>query len=169
MDIEPVTRVKGHLGVDVKVKNGYYTDVKVKITMFRSFEILLKNKRMNLTPNLAAKICGVCGATHSLVSIEALETANGIYPSARTIDFRNVTYSLADIMYNNITVAFLFEGIDFSSPLVATLAPSQFDKALNTYSTFRDVNGYVKVSDLMYNLYYKGEDIQDYIKIINKI
>ena len=168
MKIEPITRVEGHLGVDVKVENGYYTDAKVKITMFRGFEILLKNKKLNLAPNITGKICGVCGATHTLVSIEALEMANGVYPSAGTIDFRNVAYALADLMYNNVTVAFLFEGIDFSSPFVATYTPSTFRKALDTYSLYRDIHGYTKVSDLMDQLYYKGEIYKTALKLSTK-
>lgn len=165
MKIEPITRVEGHLGVDIKVDGGYYKEAKVKITMFRGFELLLKNKKLGLAPNITGKICGVCGATHTLVSIEALEMATGIYPSSGTIDFRNVAYSLADIMYNNITVAFLFEGIDFSSPLVASITPSQFERALNTYSSYRDIHGYTRVSDLMDNLYYKGEIYKKALKL----
>jgi len=99
MKIEPVTRVEGHLGVDVKVENGYYTDAKVKVTMFRGFEILLKNKKLDLAPNITGKICGVCGATHTLVSIEALEMAKGIYPSAGTIDYRRIVGLYTDEVY----------------------------------------------------------------------
>ncbi|BFH73970.1 nickel-dependent hydrogenase large subunit [Sulfurisphaera javensis] len=169
MKIEPITRVEGHLGIETKIENGYYTFAKVKITMFRGFELLLKNKKLNLAPNIAGKICGVCGATHTLVSIEALEMASGIYPSSGVIDLRNVAYALADIMYNNVTVAFIFEGIDFSSPIVASFTPSQFEKALNTYSIYRDIHGYTKVSDIMDNLYYKGEIYKTALKISTKL
>lgn len=169
MKIEPITRVEGHLGVDVNIENNVYTDARVKITMFRGFELLLKNKKLNLAPNIAGKICGVCGATHTLVSIEALEMATGVYPSSGVIDLRNVGYALADIMYNNITVAFLFEGIDFSSPIVASFTPSQYERALNTPCVYKDRHGYQKVSDLMDNLYYKGEIYKISLKISTKL
>lgn len=169
MKLEPITRVEGHLGVDVKVDGNVYTEAYVEITMFRGFEILLKNKKVDLAPNLTEKICGVCGATHALVSTETLEMAKGVYPSEGYIDFRNIAYSLADIMYNNVVVAFMFEAIDFSSNIVSRHNPSLFNKARETYCTYKDRHGYVRVSDLMQQLYFSGEVYKTALKVQTKI
>ncbi|MBW9142019.1 MAG: nickel-dependent hydrogenase large subunit, partial [Candidatus Aramenus sp.] len=118
------------------------------------FENLLEGKELHLAPNVAAKICGICGATHTLVSTEALEMATATYPSERAIAFRNVAYSLADIMYNNVIVVYLFQAIDYSSEIVKKQTPKDYERAKNTPCQFRDIHGYSKISDIMDNLYF---------------
>ncbi|BCU68830.1 nickel-dependent hydrogenase large subunit [Stygiolobus caldivivus] len=169
MKLEPITRIEGHLGVDVKVDGNVYSDANVEITMFRGFEILLKNKKIDLAPNLTEKICGVCGATHALVSIETLEMAKGVYPSEGYIDLRNMAYALADIMYNNVVVAFMFEAIDFSTNVTSRHSPSLLDRAKETYCTYKDHHGYTKMVDLMQQLYFSGDVYKTALKVQTKI
>jgi hydrogenase large subunit len=157
LDLEPISRIEGHLGVHVKVEDGEYVDARVKVTMYRGFESLLKGKDLHLAPNVAGKICGVCGATHTLVSTEALEMAYGVYPSSDAIKFRNIAYSLADIMYNNVTVVYLFQAIDYSAEVVKKHTPSVYERAKETNCEFRDVHGYPKVSSILDNLYFGKE------------
>lgn len=154
LSLDPISRIEGHLGIHVKVDNGEYVDAKVKISMFRGFENLLKGKDLSLAPNITGKICGVCGATHTLVSTEALEMATGVYPPERAIAFRNVAYSLADMMYNNVTVVYLFQAIDYSSEIVKKQTPKEYERAKDTWSQFRDVHGFPKISDILDNLYF---------------
>lgn len=90
LDLEPISRIEGHLGIHVKVEDGEYVDARVKVTMYRGLESLLKGKDLHLAPNVAGKICGVCGATHTLVSTEALEMTYGVYPSSDAIKYRNI-------------------------------------------------------------------------------
>lgn len=169
MRIEPISRIEGHLSVNANLEGDVYTDAKVEITMFRGFELLLKNKKADLAPNIAGKICGVCGATHTLVSTEALEMAKGVYPSEGYIDLRNVAYSLADIMYNNVVVAFMFEGIDFSAQMLARHQPSLLRRAEETYCVYRDQHGYVKVSDVLAQLHIGGEAYRTALKVQTRL
>ena len=157
LDLDPISRIEGHLGVHVKVDNGEYVDAKVGVSMYRGFENLLKGKDLHLAPNIAGKICGVCGATHTLVSTEALEMASGIFPSVQAIKYRNIAYSLADVMYNNITVTFLFQAIDYSTEIVSKYTPSVYDKAKDTSCEFKDIHGYPKISSILDNLYFGKE------------
>ncbi|ARM75330.1 nickel-dependent hydrogenase large subunit [Acidianus manzaensis] len=165
LSLDPISRIEGHLGVNVKVEDGKYVEAKIGVSMFRGFENLLKGKDLHLAPNITAKICGVCGATHTLVSTEALEMATGVYPSERSIAFRNVAYSLADLMYNNVTVAFLFQGIDYSTEIVSKYTPKEFERAKNTSSEYKDVHGYSKISDIMDNLYFGKEIYKEAFKL----
>ncbi|AWR96793.1 Ni,Fe-hydrogenase I large subunit [Acidianus sulfidivorans JP7] len=165
LSLDPISRIEGHLGVFTKVEKGEYIDAKIEVSMFRGFENLLKGKDLHLAPNIAAKICGVCGATHTLVSTEALEMASGLYPSETSIAFRNIGYSLADIMYNNITVLYLFQAIDYSSEIMKDKAPKEYERAKNTSCEFKDIHGYSKISDIMDNLYFGKEIYKEAFKL----
>jgi hydrogenase large subunit len=162
LDLTPISRIEGHLALKVKIENGFYTDAKVTGEMFRGFELLLKGKNLSLAPNIAGKICGVCGATHTLVSIEALEMLQGLYPTPRTVLFRNVAYALADIMYNNVVVTFIFQGIDFSSHQVPK---NEYERGKETPCEYKDIHGFQKVSDIMDELYFGKSIFKDALKL----
>ncbi|BDC17865.1 nickel-dependent hydrogenase large subunit [Acidianus sp. HS-5] len=154
LSLDPISRIEGHLGIHVKIDNGEYTEANIEVSMFRGFENLLKGKELHLAPNIAGKICGICGATHTLVSTEALEMATGVYPSERATAFRNVAYSLADIMYNNVTVAYLFQAIDYSTEIVKKQTLKEYERARNTPAEFKDIHGFPTIADIMDNLYF---------------
>jgi len=162
VDLTPISRIEGHLALKVEMENGIYTNAKVTGEMFRGFELLLKGKNLSQAPNIAGKICGVCGATHTLVSIEALEMLQGLYLTPMTILFRNVAYSLADIMYNNVVVTFIFQGIDFSSPQVPK---NEYERAKGTPCEYKDIHGFQKVSDIMDELYFGKSIFKDALRL----
>jgi hydrogenase large subunit len=162
IEINPVSRVEGHLSIKVRIDKEKYIDAKVSGEMFRGFEILLKGKNSSQVINIVSKICGICSATHPLVATEALEMAYGLAPNEKVIFFRNIAYGLADIMYNNILVAFVFQGIDFSSRVVPK---SELNRAKETYCIYRDIHGFLKVSDIMENLYFGKEIFKEAFKL----
>ena len=42
--IDPVTRIEGHLRIEVQVENGQVTDAWSSSTMFRGIELILKGR-----------------------------------------------------------------------------------------------------------------------------
>ena len=42
--IDPITRIEGHLRVEVQVDNGQVTDAWASSTMFRGIELILKGR-----------------------------------------------------------------------------------------------------------------------------
>ncbi|NON61572.1 nickel-dependent hydrogenase large subunit [Acidianus sp. RZ1] len=165
ISLDPISRIEGHLGVKVKYDHGEYVDARVEVTMFRGFENLLLGKEPQTAINLAGKICGVCGATHTLVSTEAMEMASGVYPSEKVIAFRNIAYSLADVMYNNLVVSFLFQGIDYSTEILKEKSPKDYERGKGTSCQFKDIHGYNKISDIMDNLYFGKEIYKEAFKL----
>lgn len=75
--IDPLTRIEGHLKVDVTVENGVVTDARVSGTMARGIEQLLKGKDPRDATYVTERICGVCFGSHGWVSSLAVETAQG--------------------------------------------------------------------------------------------
>lgn len=57
--IDPVTRIEGHLRLEVQVENGQVTDAWSSSTMFRGIEIILKGRDPRGAWTMAQRICGV--------------------------------------------------------------------------------------------------------------
>jgi hydrogenase large subunit len=60
--IDPVTRIEGHLGIEVTLSggtSGTVSDVKSRGEMFRGFENFLKNRAPGDAIQATQRICGV--------------------------------------------------------------------------------------------------------------
>jgi hydrogenase large subunit len=76
--IDPITRIEGHLRIEVEVQDGRVTDAWSTGTMFRGIELILKNRDPRDAWVFAQRICGVCTTVHALASVRAVEDALGI-------------------------------------------------------------------------------------------
>ena len=76
--IDPVTRIEGHLRIEVEVENGRVTDAWSSGTMFRGIELILRDRDPRDAWVFAQRICGVCTTVHALASVRAVENALGI-------------------------------------------------------------------------------------------
>lgn len=76
--IDPVTRIEGHLGIDVVVENGIIKEAKSAGTLFRGFELILKGRDPRDANRLSQRVCGVCPASHAKASAMCLDKAFGL-------------------------------------------------------------------------------------------
>jgi hydrogenase large subunit len=76
--IDPITRIEGHLRVEVKIEDGYVTDAWSSGTMFRGVELLLPGRDPRDAWIYTQRICGVCTTVHAICSVRAVENALGI-------------------------------------------------------------------------------------------
>jgi len=75
--IDPLTRIEGHLKVEVTIDGGYVTDAKVSGTMARGIEKLLVSRDPRDATYVTERLCGVCFSAHGWASSLAVETAHG--------------------------------------------------------------------------------------------
>jgi hydrogenase large subunit len=123
--IDPVTRVEGHLKVEVMVEKGEVKEARVAGTLFRGWEIILKGRDPRDASQITQRVCGVCPAVHATASVFALDNAFGVEKSiphnARII--RNLIlganfiqshilhfYHLASLDFFDITAVSDYEG-----------------------------------------------------------
>ena len=66
--IDPVTRIEGHLKVEVQEENSVVKEARCSGTLFRGFEIILQNRDPNDAPIITQRICGVCPQSHATAS-----------------------------------------------------------------------------------------------------
>jgi Ni,Fe-hydrogenase I large subunit len=73
--IDPVTRIEGHLRIEVEVNDHKVTDAWSSGTMFRGIELILRGRDPREAWIWAQRICGVCTTVHALASVRAVENA----------------------------------------------------------------------------------------------
>lgn len=94
--IDPVTRIEGHLKVDVDVDTvggvQQVVDVRTIGTLFRGFEKVLENRDPRDAPNITSRICGVCPTSHAMAAVLALDQALGVTPPEPARILRNLVH-----------------------------------------------------------------------------
>lgn len=88
--IDPITRIEGHLRIEVEVQDGRVTNAWSSATMFRGIELILRGRDPRDAWVFTQRICGVCTTVHAVCSVRAVEDALGIQipPNARLL--RNI-------------------------------------------------------------------------------
>jgi hydrogenase large subunit len=88
--IDPITRIEGHLRVDVAVDRGAVSDAWVSATMFRGLETILQGRDAREAWLFAQRICGVCTTVHAIASVRAVEDALKLEIPANAQYIRNL-------------------------------------------------------------------------------
>jgi hydrogenase large subunit len=73
--LDPVTRIEGHLRVDVEVDGGKVTKAWSSAQMWRGIEVILKGRAPQDAWSFVQRFCGVCTTVHAISSIRAVEHA----------------------------------------------------------------------------------------------
>ncbi len=76
--IDPVTRIEGHLRVEVEQEGGRITEARCSGTLARGLELVFGGRDPRDIPILAQRICGVCPQAHATASALALDEAFGL-------------------------------------------------------------------------------------------
>jgi len=75
--IDPLTRIEGHLRIEVEVENGKISDAHVVGTMYRGIEPMLRGRDPRDATYVTERVCGVCAGSHGWASSYALDQAFG--------------------------------------------------------------------------------------------
>jgi hypothetical protein len=73
--IDPVTRIEGHLRVDVEVEGGKVKKAWSSGQMWRGVENILIGRDPRDAWAITQRICGVCTTVHAVASVRAVENA----------------------------------------------------------------------------------------------
>ena len=119
--IDPVTRIEGHLRVEMEVQNGKVSDAWVSGGCFRGVELVVQNRRPEDAAHIVQRICGVCPVSHAHASSIAAERAYGITISNNARIIRNLIEG-AQFLHSNILWFYNLAGLDYVNPLNALKA-----------------------------------------------
>src|SRR6201993_3120575 len=73
--IDPITRIEGHLRVDVEVDNNAVSNAWASCTMWRGIEKILRGRDSRDAWLFAQRFCGVCTTVHAMASVRSVEDA----------------------------------------------------------------------------------------------
>lgn len=112
LTIDPVTRIEGHLRVDVVVDEGQVKDSWVSCTMWRGIETILRGRDPREAWVFAQRFCGVCTTVHAIASVRAVEDAleMSIPPNAQYI--RNLIL-IAHALHDHIVHFYQLSALDW--------------------------------------------------------
>jgi len=150
--IDPITRIEGHLRIEVEVQDGQVTDAWSSGTMFRGIELILRNRDPRDAWVFAQRICGVCTTVHALASVRSVENALGITIPENARLIRDVIAG-AQLVQDHVVHFYHLHALDWVDITLAlkadpgatsTLAQSisTYPKSSRTY--FKDVQDRLK-------------------------
>src|SRR5512134_1569081 len=110
--INPVTRIEGHLQIDVEVDGGAVRDAWSSGTMWRGIEVILKGRDPRDAWLFTQRICGVCTTVHAIASVRAVENALGLEIPRNAQYIRNLLI-LAHALQDHIVHFYQLSALDW--------------------------------------------------------
>ena len=127
--LDPITRIEGHLAIEIDVQNGKVVDAKSKGDMFRGFEKILRGRNPVDANQITQRICGVCPVSHGLASSKCLDAAFKIKPNKNGRLLRNLVLA-ANFLQSHILHFYHLAALDFVD-ITAILKYNGSDSGLN--------------------------------------
>ncbi|HIS40345.1 MAG TPA: nickel-dependent hydrogenase large subunit [Candidatus Aphodovivens avistercoris] len=117
--IDPITRIEGHLRVEMEVdSHGVVSDAWVSGGCFRGMELVVQDRTPEDAAQIVQRICGVCPVSHAHASSIAAEKAYGITIPNNARIIRNLIEG-AQFLHSNILWFYNLAALDYVNPLNA--------------------------------------------------
>jgi hydrogenase large subunit len=110
--VDPITRIEGHLRVDVEVDGGRVTKAWSSGQMFRGIETILEGRDPRDAWVFAQRICGVCTTVHAIASVRAVENALRMEIPANAQYIRNLIL-IAHALHDHIVHFYHLSALDW--------------------------------------------------------
>ena len=110
--VDPITRIEGHLRIEVEVENGRVKDARSAATLFRGLEMSLKGRDPRDAQHFTQRTCGVCTYTHALASTRALEDAIGVEIPRNATAIRNLVLGM-QYLHDHVVHFYHLHALDF--------------------------------------------------------
>ena len=112
IELNPITRIEGHLAIKVEVEDGKVAKAYVAGEMFRGFEKILRGRDPLDAQHITQRICGVCPVEHGVASVLAQEMAYKLTPPPNGFLARYLLQA-ANFLMSHITHFYILSGPDF--------------------------------------------------------
>jgi hydrogenase large subunit len=150
--VDPITRIEGHLRIEVELAGANIAQAYSSGTMVRGIETILKGRDPRNAWAFAQRICGVCTLVHGLASVRAVEEALLIElpPSAQLI--RNLMIG-AQFVHDHVMHFYHLHALDWVDVVSALSADpkatSELAQSISSWPEsspgyFRDVQKRIK-------------------------
>jgi len=119
--VDPVTRIEGHLRIEMEVENGKVSEAWVSGGCFRGMEMVVENRTPEDAAIIVQRICGVCPVSHAQAATIAAEKSYGITISNNARILRNILEG-AQFLHSHILWFYNLAALDYVNPIDAVKA-----------------------------------------------
>lgn len=122
--VDPVTRIEGHLKIEVEIEGGKVVSAHSSGTLFRGIELILRGHDPRDAQEYVQRICGVCPIGHATAAALALDDAFGIEPPPNGRIVRNLILG-SNYIQSHILHFYHLAALDYvkAPDTIAPLAP----------------------------------------------
>ncbi|MBD3853223.1 MAG: nickel-dependent hydrogenase large subunit, partial [Acidobacteria bacterium] len=110
--VDPITRIEGHLRIDVEVDRGKVQNSWSSGQMWRGIEKILEGRDPRDAWIFTQRICGVCTTVHAIASVRSVENALQINPPLNAQLIRNILIS-AHALHDHIVHFYHLSALDW--------------------------------------------------------
>jgi hydrogenase large subunit len=110
--IDPITRIEGHLRIDVDVDGGKVAKAWSSGQMWRGVELILLGRDPRDAWTITQRICGVCTTVHAMASVRAVENALQLEVPLNAQYIRNIIM-LAHAVHDHIVHFYHLSALDW--------------------------------------------------------
>ncbi|MDR0431896.1 MAG: nickel-dependent hydrogenase large subunit [Bifidobacteriaceae bacterium] len=136
--IDPITRIEGHLRIELEADAGKITDAWSETTQFRGLEEIVTGRDPRDVWAFVQRICGVCTSVHAIASISAVENAIGSVPPPQARLIRDMVLASQEVQ-DHVIHFYHLHALDFVNVAAAAGADpaAAVDFARQIGSTWR--------------------------------
>ena len=110
--VDPISRIEGHLRIEVELKNGKIENAWSSSTLFRGIEIILQGRNPEDAQHFTQRSCGVCTYVHGIASTRAVEDACKVTVPENATLIRNLVMA-CQYMHDHIVHFYHLCGMDW--------------------------------------------------------
>lgn len=110
--VDPITRIEGHLRIDVEVDGGVVKKAWSSGQMFRGIERILEGRDPREAWVFTQRFCGVCTTVHAIASVRAVENALKLEIPKNAQYIRNLIIA-AHAMHDHIVHFYQLSALDW--------------------------------------------------------
>ncbi|MBO8143534.1 MAG: nickel-dependent hydrogenase large subunit [Thermodesulfobacterium sp.] len=135
--VDPITRIEGHLRIDVEVDGGRIVNAWASAQMWRGVEVILRGRDPRDACLITQRICGVCTTVHNIASVRAVENALGMEIPLNAQLVRNIILA-AHGMHDHIVHFYHLSALDWVDIISALKAdPKKTAELAQTLSDWK--------------------------------
>ncbi len=157
--VDPITRIEGHLRIDVEVDGGRVRNAWSSGQMWRGIETILQGRDPRDAWLFTQRICGVCTTVHAIASVRAVENALNIEIPLNAQYIRNLIIA-AHSMHDHIVHFYHLSALDWVDVVSATKGdPARTAKLAQSLSPWpgNSVKEFQAVKDKLIDFVGKGQ------------
>jgi len=138
--VDPITRIEGHLRIEVVPENGFIKDAYSSAQMWRGIEVILQGRDPDDAWMFAQRICGVCTTVHAIASVRSVENALQLEVPYNAQMVRNLIIA-GHLLHDHIVHFYHLSALDWVDVVSALKAdPHKAAKIAESYQNWK-LNG----------------------------